>query len=256
MSQTIQGTKSSKYIKDPVPNVTNSTDTMTHQSVQNLWDGRGASDVLMHGLTKVTGAPVAIEAGSVKRKIKVTGHGALAGQFIRMFNGNAVGEEVAIIKIIDANFFVIAKEIDAAVGDTLDIMRPITPVYNSSGEVVLTASGLATEAKQDTIIAKITKTISEKLFFNYAGVSNAGYTQVIAATADIIKSMTWFESSGQPMIIAIGAVGAEVDLMYVPPGGFNGEIPINIAAGVRVSMKQLNAEVLSAGIFVVANFYK
>ena len=50
--------------------------------------------------------------------------------------------------------------------------------------------------------------------------------------------------------------GFEVDKFVVPPGGFNGEIPMDFEIGDRVSIKQLNAEALGSGIMIVANFYK
>lgn len=103
---------------------------------------------------------------------------------------------------------------------------------------------------------QLKKELSEFLFNDYTGVSNAGYTQLIGSTANIIKSMTWFESSGFPMVVAIGGVGAEVDLFVVPPGGFNGEIPVNIPAGSRVSIKELVSDSIQVGSFIAANFYK
>jgi hypothetical protein len=121
--------------------------------------------------------------------------------------------------------------------------------------------GGATEAKQDVQITQ-TNLIANRtmvlpsLYFTYAGVSNAGYTQLIASTSSDIKHVTWFESSGQPMVVALGASGAEVDLFMVPPGGFNGEIPFPIPAGSRVSIKQLTSDALGSGIFIVANFLK
>lgn len=162
MSQTIQGSKSSLYDKDPVAGVANSIDYMSHLSVQNLWNGRGAADVLMHGLSFVTGATVAIESGSVRRKIKITAHGAKAGEFIKMTNGTAIGEEVAIIRVIDANFFVIAKEINAAVGDLLYLMRPVTPRFNADGSISASIStgGLATDANQLLEIAALGQNIT------------------------------------------------------------------------------------------------
>ena len=115
----------------------------------------------------------------------------------------------------------------------------------------------ATKTKLDSIISIIAqKEASEVIFFDYSGVSNAGYTQLIGSTTEDTRSFTWFESSGQPMIVAIGAPGSEVDLFAVPPGGFNGEIPIFIPQGSRVSIKQLNAETLGTGIFITANLLK
>lgn len=101
-----------------------------------------------------------------------------------------------------------------------------------------------------------TKTMSEFLYFDYTGVSDAGYTELVASTLDTIKAFTWFESSGQPMVVALGAIGLEVDKFVIPPGGFNGEISMDIPSGSRISIKQLNAEVLGSGIMIVANFLK
>jgi hypothetical protein len=298
MSETIIGSKSSLYIKDPIPGIDNSIDELTHQSVQNLWDSRGSADVLIHALYATTALPFQIESGSVKRKIKITGHGASVGDFIRMDSGLAESEEVAIIKIIDADFFVIAKEIVASVGDDVFIMKPVTPTYNKDGSlnvsngpiqfirdavaqqvvedtvtptnnialptrVIDPVTGLpidfATETSLQELIALQTKEVSETLFFDYTNdgpVDNLNYTELIASTANDIKAMTWFESSGFPMVIALGAIGFEVDLFVIPPGGLNGEIPINIPAGSRVSIKELVSDTISSNTFIVANFYK
>lgn len=113
------------------------------------------------------------------------------------------------------------------------------------------------DTKMDTVITSLTqKQVSEFKFFDYTGVSNAGYTELIASTLEDTRGLTWFESSGQPMVVAIGGVGAEVDLFAVPPGGFNGEIPFFIPQGSRVSIKQLNADSLSSNIYLVANLLK
>lgn len=277
MTIAIAGSKSSKYIKDPINGVSDSTDSLTYQSVQNLWDARGAADVLIHALYATTALPFQIESGSVRRLIKITGHGAAVGDFLRMDSGSAESEEVAIIKIVDADFFVISKEINAAIGDDCFVMKPVTPTYNkdgslnvSNGPVQFIRDAIDQQVIEDTTNpanniglpvhvvneGESSRLISETLFFDYTGVSDAGYTQLIASTVDKIKSMTWFESSGQPMVVALGGVGSEVDKFVVPPGGFNGEIPMDIPAGSRVSIKQLNAEVLSSGIMIVANFYK
>lgn len=138
MSEVIQGAHSSKYFKDLIPGVPNSGDTFTHQSVQDLWDGRGASDTLIHGVSILNALPATIEAGSVKRKIKSTGHPARKGDFIRLNDGLSEGEEIAIIQVIDADYFVIAKEINASVGDEIFFLRAVTPAYNPDGTSIVT----------------------------------------------------------------------------------------------------------------------
>lgn len=159
MSETIIGSKSSFYIREAIPGVSDSVDELTHQSVQNLWNARGAADVLIHALYATTAIPLLIGAGSVRRKLEVTAHGAIVGDFIRINNGNAESEEVAIIKIIDANNLVIAKEINAAIGDELFIMKNVTPTYNkdgslnvSSGPIQFIKDAVATQVIEDTAV--------------------------------------------------------------------------------------------------------
>lgn len=89
-----------------------------------------------------------------------------------------------------------------------------------------------------------------------SGITNAGWTELIAATTNAIKKMTWFESSGFPMEIALGGVGGEIRKFVVPPGGFNGAIPMDIPAGSRISAKALTASAINAGSIIIANFYK
>ena len=138
MSSTINGSKSSNYIKDPIPGIENSSDSLTHQSVQNLWNGRGAADVLIHGLYKPSLAAMTIQAGSVRRKLVITAHGANEGDFVRITSGVSIGEEVAIVKVVDANTIVIAKEVNASIADSIEILRPVTPAYNADGSLNVT----------------------------------------------------------------------------------------------------------------------
>lgn len=303
MAEVIQGAKSRKYIREDVPGVLNSGDTLEYNTVQEVSGGRGAIDSVIHGSVVVSTGHV-IEAGSVKRLIKSTAHGAKSGWVMRPSSGNSQWEEIVIVKIVDADFFVISTEFDLAIADTFSLCRFVTPNYTADGDLnvvvsgsgpieflrdavstvveedtgtpadsrplpvkILDANGLETDLATEPTLLDISnnvqllfnitrKRISETLFFDYTGVSNAGYTQLIAALGDDVKSMTWFESSGQPMVVAIGAPGLEVDLFVVPPGGFNGEIPMDMETGDRVSIKQLNAEVLGSGIMIVANFFK
>ena len=135
MSETINGSKSSNYIKDQVPGIDNSSDSLTHQSVQNLWNGRGAADVLIHGLYKPSVVAMTIEAGSVRRKLVITAHGANEGDFVKITTGASAGEEIAIVKVVDTNTIVIAKEVNASIADSIEIWRAVTPAYNADGSL-------------------------------------------------------------------------------------------------------------------------
>lgn len=273
MSIAIQGSKSLLYVKENIPGKEGTGDTMQHLSVQEAVGQRGAADVVIHGSTTVSTGN-SIGATSVKRLINCVGHGAKRGWIMRPSTGNSAGEEISIVKVLDSDNFVIAYEADLAIGDTFDLCKLITPNYtstgdlnvvvNSSGSIQFKRNGVNTNVAEDTanpsnnteLPVKIIKNMSDKVFFDYSGVSNAGYTQLIASTSFASKSFTWFESSGEPMVVALGVPGSEVDYFYVPPGGFNGEIPIPIPAGSRVSIKQLSANALSSGIMLVANILR
>lgn len=74
-------------------------------------------------------------------------------------------------------------------------------------------------------------------------ITTAAYTQLIASTTTAATYVDIFDSSGQAMILAVGAAASEVILYYVPPGG--DQIHVNIAQGSRVSYKALSANATS-----------
>lgn len=88
------------------------------------------------------------------------------------------------------------------------------------------------------------------VYNNYSStnVTTSSYTQLIASTTSAAKKISIFDSSGQAMILAIGAAGSEVIQVYVPPGGadFNLAIPAN----VRIAIKALTATASSGYILL------
>jgi hypothetical protein len=70
-------------------------------------------------------------------------------------------------------------------------------------------------------------------------VTTAAYVQLIASTTAECDHISIFDSSGEGMIIAVGAAAAEVDQLFVGPGG--GEYDLLIPAGSRVSIKAKTA---------------
>lgn len=75
----------------------------------------------------------------------------------------------------------------------------------------------------------------------YSGVNitTAAYTQLIASTTSATTYIDIFDSSGQAMILATGAGGAEVIQAYIPPGG--DAFYLAIPSGTRVAYKALTA---------------
>jgi hypothetical protein len=72
---------------------------------------------------------------------------------------------------------------------------------------------------------------------------------VIASTAAAINRLYLADTSGSAMILAVGAVAAEIDQLYLGPG-HSGWIDLNIPAGARVSLKALDATA-SSGRFIL-----
>lgn len=83
-------------------------------------------------------------------------------------------------------------------------------------------------------------------------VTTAAYQQLLASTSAAVNEVEIFDSSGETLVLATGALGVEVDQAFVFPGG-NGRIPLAIGSGVRVSIKAVSATA-SAGE-VAINFY-
>jgi len=83
-------------------------------------------------------------------------------------------------------------------------------------------------------------------------VTTAAYTQLTASTAAAINEISIFDASGETLVLAFGAAGAEVDKIYIFPGG-NGREPLSIPAGTRVSVKAVSANTTS-GLLLI-NYY-
>lgn len=90
-----------------------------------------------------------------------------------------------------------------------------------------------------------------RLDYTVTNVDNTAYVQLTASTTAATTSMTMFDGGGYSMVLATGAPGVEVDVMEIPPGGFNGVIPIKIPAGTRLSIKGLEAVTVNAGQHVL-----
>lgn len=134
----------------------------------------------------------------------------------------------------------------------------------------ISAPGIASEATQLNVLAAIEalggdREIVEKVFFDYSAdpVGPNDYVELIASTSDEIKYLTLSDTGGYPMVVGIGSAGTENELFNIPPGGFNGEIPLPIPSGSRVAIKCLVQPLNDASNpvdivlgYVVANFLK
>lgn len=88
--------------------------------------------------------------------------------------------------------------------------------------------------------------------YTAGSVTTAAYTQIIASTSATINLVEVFDSSGEAIILAVGAAASEVDQFYIFPGG-NGPVSLAIPAASRVSIK---AKTSTASVgYQLINFY-
>lgn len=85
-------------------------------------------------------------------------------------------------------------------------------------------------------------------------VTSAAYTTIIASTTSATNMVEIFDSSGVALKFAVGAAASEVDQFVIYPGG-NGQVPLSIPAGSRISYKAVSTSASGASAFNVLNLY-
>lgn len=139
-------------------------------------------------------------------------------------------------------------------------VRTAAQVGNASGVAdfgtgVAGAQTLRTVLASDSVInTKPSRSKVDLLYNDYSStnVTTAAYTQLIASTSAAATKLEIFDSSGEAMILAVGAAASEVDQLYIFPGG-NGSVELSIPASSRISIKAKTATA-STG-FIAINLY-
>lgn len=127
---------------------------------------------------------------------------------------------------------------------------------------VAIASGTVTTVSTVTAVTGITNTVTVKQTsakgqfirndYTVTPVTTGAYVQLIASTSSAYSALEIFDSSGQTLVLAIGAAASEVDQFIIFPGG-NGRIPFTLATAQRISIKALSATANVGEIDI--NFY-
>ena len=124
------------------------------------------------------------------------------------------------------------------IGDVDVLTLPALPSgTNSIGSVKVDAKTAVTKARND---------------YSSVNVTTSAYVQLVASLASAVSEVEIFDSSGQTLLLAVGAAASEVDQIYIFPGG-NGRVPLSIASSARVSIKAVSGTASSGEIAV--NFY-
>lgn len=138
------------------------------------------------------------------------------------------------------------------IGDVDVLTLPSIPAgTNNIGDVdVLTLPAIPAGSN---LIGKISRPGRAKVelirFAHSTPVTTAAYTQLVASTSAEINVLDIFDSSGETLVLAVGAAASEVNQIYIFPGG-NGRIELLIPAGSRISVKAISANTASGELLI------
>jgi hypothetical protein len=219
----------------------------------------------------------AVDAGSSTSKIVAAGIGGVArrGDIIRFTSGALSGLEVGVDSTA-TNHVMLVQDLSVAPTalDTFSILRFIHPVATSGGGVAsatsFTLNGVSTAVIEDTVTPANNRPLpvkvmdgTETMLINTDGsvntkpiavtmanppirnvytvtpVTTGAYVELVASLTATAQKVHIFDSSGQTLILGVGAAGAENPIFYIPPGGI--DISVNILATSRIAIKALSA---------------
>lgn len=130
---------------------------------------------------------------------------------------------------------------DFATQTTLSAMSAKLPT--TLGQTTKSGSLSVTVASDQVLDVKQTgRAKIEQAYLDYtlSNVTTSAYTELIASTTATASRIEIFDSSGELMILAVGASSSEVDQLFIFPGG-NGAIDLAIPASSRISVKAKTA---------------
>jgi len=169
------------------------------------------------------------------------------------------GTMASLLGTIDADTGNIATSTASVAVDTAVIAGDTTSIDTKTpalGQAAMAASvPVAIANNQSAIPVKQSGYTSSALITHdhaSGNVTNAAYVEIDASLAAAAKRLHIFDSSGEALILATGAVASEVDLLYIPPGGFSCPVDIDIAATTRLSIKALSTTTTVGTLIITA----
>lgn len=123
--------------------------------------------------------------------------------------------------------------IDSKLTAPLAVTGPLTDTQLRASAVPVSLAS-APAAVGRTVIATVRND------YGSTPVTTGAWVQLIASTASIINMIELFDSSGQTLELGLGAPASESRLILVFPGG-NGQVPVTIPSGSRLSVRAVSA---------------
>lgn len=91
-----------------------------------------------------------------------------------------------------------------------------------------------------------------RLDYSDTNVDDTAWVELIASTG-AANQILLFDGGGYCMELGFGAASSETTLMLIPPGGFNGPIPIAITSGTRLSIRCVETGITVSSGQIVLN---
>jgi len=75
--------------------------------------------------------------------------------------------------------------------------------------------------------------------YSAVNVTTGAYVEILTTMPALCNRLEVFDSSGESLQLAFGAIGSEVDQAIITPGG-NDELELTVPAGTRLSVKAID----------------
>jgi len=149
-------------------------------------------------------------------------------------------------------------------GAATSAKQPALGTAGSASSDVITVQGIASMTALKVDGSAVTQPVSGSVkpqglsnsnapvynIYSSSPVTTASYVQLVASLSNEVQWIDIFDSSGQGMILATGAAGAENIVAYIPPGGIS--LNLAIAQSTRVAIKALTGNATSG--YLLMNF--
>ena len=115
-----------------------------------------------------------------------------------------------------------------------------------------THKGVKLNSDGSLAVSQSALTVKETIFYSHAvPVTTLAWTEIVASTSAGFQKLDIFDGSGELLVLGVGALGAEVEVGYITPGG--GILEVSIPVGSRLAIKAVSAN--TADGYLAANAY-
>ena len=219
---------------------------------------RAGLDVLPKALYKVSSvAKVAetLDASSFPtiknaklRIIKLTGHTLRVGDIVRFSSGTNIGMEISVGKVTTDEIFLEGELLTDPDGDSFFHTRHITLTIDEDGNLATTSSPYFFNVV-DGVDGDIIDISSDNI-----PASSSGFLEIVSSLAADVKKIQVLEDIGEFIGLYTGAASSETFLCLLPQGFTGSILDVELAAGTRLSVRNMKDATISTDTRLAINF--